>query len=272
MLKKVMVAGSLFLVVLIGCFFIFSHGEKVIHNQSEKLVLNKKLENKVTNPVLDQINTRNSQIVNISCSLKTIAQMPGKRPAKLNGSLDYEKQKKFRLSLDSFIGPELDIGSDGNQFWFWAGRMKDPGLYWSTYENFSKTRLKTPFNPLWLSHCLGIDIIDYSDATIDKSGDRWRVLKKTKNAKGEDITAVIYVDPNKVLITGHGMYNKDGVLEASSEIQEFNGVLPAKITFVWHKEDASMIWNLTNVRSNVGISSNRWVMPNIKPKIDMSRE
>jgi hypothetical protein len=237
-----------------------------------RLQIQKVLEKREAVPVLDAINARNAQVKNLSCSLRAIAQMPGKRPAKLNGSLCYEKEKKFRLELDSFLGPELDIGSDGNSFWFWSGRMKNPGLYWSTYDNLHKTRLKTPFNPLWLSHCLSVDAIDYSDAIIDQTSNRWRVMKKTVNAKNEPVTAVIYVDAQRSLITGHGVYDQNGVLEASSEIQEFNGVFPAKISFIWHKENASMVWYLDNLAVNTNIDTRKWTMPNITPKIDMSKD
>ena len=271
-LIKMLSAGVVFLIGLTICFFLFSQGEDVKHNQMERLAIQNVMDKKATVPVLDAINTRNSQIKNISCRVRAIAQMPGKRPAKLNGSLCYEKDRKFRMSLDSFMGPELDIGSDGSQFWFWSGRMKNPGLYWSTYENFQKTRLKTPFNPTWLSHCLSIDQINYSDAVIDQTSDRWRIMRKTTNAKGEQVTVATYVDAQRGLITGHGMYNKDGELEASSEVQQFNGTLPSKISFIWHKENASMVWYLENMKSNTPIDAQMWVMPNITPKIDMSRD
>ena len=272
-MKKTIVTILTFLFGVVVCYFLFSQGENVIHLQRLNLTLQEKINKKSAVPVLDAVNERNSQINNISCNLHAIAQAPGKRPAKLNGVLFYEKQRKFKMELDSFLGPELNIGSDGEKFWFWSRRMKNPGLYWSSYENLYKTKLKTPFNPLWLSHCLGIDPINYEDATIDKDdGNRWRVIKKTINAKREPITAIIYVDPKRNLITGHGIYDQDGVLCASSEIEEFNGTFPAKITFIWHKEDASMIWHLDSVRFNATINTNEWVMPNITPKIDMSHD
>ncbi len=176
------------------------------------------------------------------------------------------------MQLDSFLGPELDIGSDGTRFWFWSARMKKPALYWATYDNLTKTGLKTPFNPLWLSSCLGIDKIDYANATVDQSSNRWRIIRNTTNAKGEPVIAVTYVDPNKMLITGNGIYTSGGLLEASSEIQEFNGILPSKITFVWHTEGASMVWYLNDVKANSPIDPRMWLMPNLTPKIDMSRE
>jgi hypothetical protein len=240
-LLRTLLISLVFIVSLVSCFLLFSQGESVNHNQSERLQIHNNMSVNSATPTIDAVNKRNLQIKNFSCDLKATVQMPGKRPAKLNGFLVYEKERKFRLGLDSFLGPELDIGSDGNQFWFWLARMKNPGLYWSTYDNLYRSKLKTPFNPLWLSHCLSIDQIDYNDVSTDKTENKLRIIKNTVNAKKEPITVVTYVDLNSYLITGHGMY-ENKTLVASSEINEFNNNLPAKISFIWHKENASMIW------------------------------
>lgn len=272
-MKKMVIALFGFFVVVVVLLWL-STGEDVKHNQPVKLGVEKKIEKSQAVPVLDEINARNENIRNFDCdNLRVIAQMPGKRPARIHGYLSYEKERKFRLELSSLLGSELDIGSDGNVFWFWSRRIKEPGLYWAYHKDFNKTRLKTPFNPFWLSHCLGIDKIDYKDAVIDSTGSKWRVIKNTINAKNEPVTAVIYIDPKRKLITGHGMYERDGTLAASSEIEAFekNG-MPSKMTFMWYKEDASMVWTLNNTRLNVGINPSRWEMPNRTPKIDMSRE
>lgn len=269
---KTLLVAFFFSIGLAIFFIFFSKGEEIEHHQSPILRIHGILDKRTVMPVLDAINTRNSQIKNISCILKATAQMTDKRAVKLSGLLNYEKPRKFRLSLNSFLGPELDIGSDNKKFWFWAGRMHEPSLYWSTYENFYKTRLKTPFNPIWLSGCLGVDKIDYTNAQVDQVGNRWRVIKKGVNASKEPITTVTYIDPARGLITGHGIYNSHGILEASSEIQHFSGVLPVKISFIWHKEDASTVWELTNTKVNTEINLNRWQLPNIDPKIDMSSD
>jgi hypothetical protein len=271
-MRKFILGFVAFLASLAFCYYIVSTNEDINHPQKAILQIDQPVEPTRAIPVLDAVNTRNNQIRSVICNLHVIAQMPGRRPVKLNGTMCYEKEKKFRIELDSLIGTELDIGADGKIFWFWSKRMQEPGLYWAQYKDFSKTKLKTPFNPFWLSHCLGVDKIDYSGAIIDQTGERWRIMKKTINGKGEPVTAVIYVDPQKRMITGHGMYDSSNRLVASCEIESFENGMPAKMTFMWHQENASMIWNLNNIVVNVQINPAQWIIPNYSPKIDMSRE
>jgi hypothetical protein len=262
-----------FCAITIGIYWFSSTYEEIKHDQSQNLIVQEKLEKSKAFPILEEVNTRNEKIKDFACdNLHVVAQMPNKRPVKLNGNVYYEKEKKFRLQLDSILGSELDVGSDGNSFWFWSRRLKEPGLYWAYHKDFNKTKLKTPFNPFWLSNCLGIDKIDYKNAIIDSGGSRWRVINNTVNAHNEPVTVVIYVNPQTKLITGHGMYDTSNKLVASTEIQSFDNGLPSKMTFMWHKENASMIWTLKGVGINVGIDSSKWSMPNKTPKFDMSRE
>lgn len=272
-MKKTIFCAISFCLVFAACFFLLNTRIDVKHDQKAHLKIENPVEKRQAVPVLDAINERNGAIRSLVCEdLRVVAQMPGKRPARLNGSIAYEKERKFRLELSSLLGSELDIGSNGDLFWFWSRRMKEPGLYWAHYSNFNKTKLKTPFNPFWLSHCMGIDKINYKDADIDSTGSKWRIIKKTVNAHNQTVTAVIYVDPQKKLVVGHGMYDDKGALVASTEVESFENGLPSKMTFIWHKEDASMIWQLDKVKSNIGINPSRWTMPNKTPKIDMSRE
>lgn len=272
-IKTVLIYVSLsFFAILL--FLLFSSGENVNHNQSKILIAGTKINKQEISYTINKINNRNEKIRTISCFLRTTSQMSYKRPVKLNGSINYEKEKKFRLILNSFIGKELDIGSNNNVFWFWSNRMQKPGLYWSTYENFTKTRLKTPFNPLWLSHCLGINTITYTNnTTIDLLKDKLRVINAIKNGNNEDVVTITYIDYKKSIITGHGIYDSKGILEASSEIQKFNDEgLPEVISFMWYKEQASMIWHLSEIKTNVSINDKTWNLPRIMPMIDMSRE
>lgn len=271
-MKKMLFGAFGFLVVTLFFLYLFLQGEEVEHNQSISLNVDKKIDTKVNIPIIDSINVVNTGVTNISSNLKVITQIADKLPMRLFGSLKYEKERNFKLELSSFLASELKIGSNKDNFWFWVGRMDKPGLYWSSYDNFTKTRLKNPFNPIWLSRCLGLNKIDYHNAVVDQSGERWRVVEKAVNAHGQSITIVTYIDPKRSLITGHGIYDINNVLEASSEIKEFDNNLPSMITFIWHKENASMVWRFNHTLINTNMSSESWSMPSLKPKIDMSRE
>lgn len=255
-----------FTILTLLTYFFLSSGERFSHNQKPVLASGKPVEN----ADLKEINDRNLFISSFLCDdLRVIAQSPEQRAVRVGGSIAYQKERKFRLELGTILGSELDVGSDGEVFWFWSKRAKQQGLFWASFKDVNKTRLKTPFNPLWLSGCLGFEVVK---GRVDSSGDRWVVINETTNAKGEPVKTAVYIDPQKKLITGHGVYNSSGRLVASSEIQSFKDGLPSKITFIWHEEEASMVWYLNSSKKNVPINPNRFVMPAKTPKIDMAND
>lgn len=266
-------------VVMIASYLYFFGSADVVqvkHDQQMNLKIDRPLELKQANPLIDSINQFNRGIASFYCdSLYVQGQVEGRsRAVKLDGMLAYQKPRHFRLQLDSVVGNELDIGSDGNVFWFWSKRMKEPGLYWARYEDLGKTRLKTPFNPYWLSGCLGHEEIDYKDAQIDQNNGKLRVIKTNMSVQNQPVKVVTIIDQNRRRVVGHGLYDANNTLVASSEIQEFyEGNVPKKVTFVWYKENAQVIWNFSRPKVNVGIGNQNWVMPNNRrPIIDLTRD
>src|ERR1017187_4932054 len=61
---------------------------------------------------------------------------------RLSGMIYYENSKLFHLELSSFFGPELDIGSNNEYFWYWSRRDSEPGLHFAKHEDFYKSRMK----------------------------------------------------------------------------------------------------------------------------------
>lgn len=258
-----------FFTIIAVCFVVFSQNEPVIHDQSLSFTLQGPVEKQKAIPVLDIINSRNMQIKNFVTDLKVILQSPNGRSFRLSGFFYYEKERKFHLRLNSILGAEVDIGANGSQFWIWTGRST-PGLYWANFDDLNKSRLITPLNPDWIPMCFGLDTLNYNEYTVDQNDNvKWRVIKPSFSGMKDPVKLVTYVDPNKCLITGHGIYSQLGILDVSSEIQEFHNGLPSKITFISHADKTSLVWYLNNTKINVGIDPIRWQMPNINPKINL---
>lgn len=258
-----------FFTITAVCYVIFNQNETVIHDQKSNFSLQGPVDKQKAIPVLDVVNARNEQIKSFVSDLRVTLQTANGRSFKLNGFFYYEKERKFHLRLNSILGAEIDIGANGNLFWMWTGRST-PGLYWASFEDLNRSKLLTPLNPDWIPMCFGLDVLKYSESTVDQNDDvRWRVIKPSLSGRKDPITLVTYVDPKKCLVTGHGIYTQKGVLDISSEIQEFHDGLPSKITFIAHLDNISLVWNLSNTKINVAIDPTRWQMPNINPKISL---
>tara|TARA_Y100000034_G_scaffold120366_1_gene163199 strand:+ start:640 stop:1626 length:987 start_codon:yes stop_codon:yes gene_type:complete len=221
--------------------------------------------------LIQQINENNAKIGNISCDIEVKIWQNGMR-FKVSGDLHYEKHKRFRMKLSSVFGEEIDLGSNDDVFWYWSRRDKDPGLHWANYEDFGKTRLKTPFNPMFMKKSLSLDVIKTDDARIVETERDFIVVYAAKNGSDKPILVSVFVNKEMQRIDGMIVTNMDAKPVASAEIQEYQSGIPAKILYIWHEEGRALLLELKNPKINVSIPSDKWQMPEHKPKLNMAED
>lgn len=220
--------------------------------------------------LIERINSKNSQIHNISYDLDIESQQNGRLVIHLKGFLAYEKSRCFRQKTSSIFGEESDIGSNDQLFWFWSKRNKPPALHYAVHEDLYKTRLKTPFNPAWMMECLGINEINLQGGLM-RTETHWVVVEKSISPSCQIVTKMTAIDPATERITGHYLFDPMGQIEASTEILEFENDIPKKILIIWHKENIKMLWTVKNVKVNTQLNPDLWEMPNMSYKIDMGK-
>jgi hypothetical protein len=86
-----------------------------------------------------------------------LAHVQGRRMPELNGGIMVcEKPRSFRLTGDAVGMQYLDIGSNGEQFWFWVKDGESP-LYYCSYNDYEKgVKMPLPFQPEWVVQALGM--------------------------------------------------------------------------------------------------------------------
>ena len=229
-------------------------------------------ENKVESVILN-INERSNLIRNFGCDIE-IQIDDGKRIVRLRADLDYEKPIRFRMKTRSVLGSESDLGSNDNIFWFWSKRMNPPALHWALHTDLHKTRLKTPFNPMWIMESLSLGKVN-EKADLRKTDKYWALTERRVNTMGQLVNKMTLIDPQKERIMGHYLFER-GQMVASTEIKEWTTVggvsVPQKLVIIWHDEDVKLQWNLVNIRINTPIDSRRWQMPDRSYKIDMGND
>jgi len=194
--------------------------------------------------------------------------------AKLKGKIYYEKQKNFRMTYKSIFGLESDIGSNDSHFWFWSKRMKPRSVYYAVHEDLHRTRLKTPFNPLWIMESLSLGAIDTKNIrTAEDKNNNLIVLQDRISITGEKVTKSTLIDQKNKRVIGHYVMRLDGTLIASTEIIEFKEIdgisVPTKILIIWHDENVTMEWELSKSKVNQYISDEKWEMPSYDEKVNM---
>jgi hypothetical protein len=228
---------------------------------------------KVVPELIQEVNQRNAAITSVACDRLLARTWERGLPFKLRGSLYYEKHLNFRMRFVSAFGEELDIGSNNDIFWYWSRRDKHPGLYYAAYEDYQRTRLKTPFNPVFLRRILGLENINVEDARLGENEEHMVVMHKEVNSMGKNINFSIFINKADKRIGGALITDMAGTPLASAEIQECTSDgLPTKIVIVWFEEDHTLVLELTNPRANVSVSDTNWSPPNRSPRINMAEE
>lgn len=222
-------------------------------------------------PVFLDYNRLNETIQTFAAENITVKVWENGSRFKLSGSIHYEKPKRFRLKLRSLVGEELDLGSNDTVFWYWSRRDPRPGVYYAAHEDFYKTRLKTPFNPLFLRESLGLDTLDLTNAKVVEKGNEVMVVSLRKSATGRQVMYSMFLNKATNRMDGVIVSDTNGKPLASCQIA-YNGNLPEKIIYEWHEEQRMLALEFKKPQVNVLISPKMWQLPDHKPHINMGEE
>jgi hypothetical protein len=222
--------------------------------------------------IVHAVNSANSRIKSFYCEKTNIQAWYKGMRTKSQGELYYEPTKRFRFFARSIMGLELDMGSNDSVFWFWSKRTKEPGLYYARYEDFSKTRLKTPLNPLWIKGSLGLDVIDTKKAKFSEQEKDLLVIQEATNSIGSKVLVYTFIEKSTSRIRGFSLTDTKGRTLASAEITYNTSNIPAKIFYSWKEEERDMLIEFVNPTINTyRLDKKLWEIPSYTPRIDMGK-
>lgn len=262
-------------VTSIMCCTIYVRESKINRPEIKLNTISRNLETPkkaVSNPVVNNVNQKNNLIKNYYCDDLEVRIWENGHRFRLSGKLAYEKPNNFRLEISSIFGTELDLGSNEKQFWYWSRRDRNPALYWAVYEDFNKTRLKTPFNPMFMRSTLGLESLSLTDAKITENEKNLMVTYPRLDSMGVRILYSVFINKERKQIEGFLITSLDGRNLVECEIQEWFVDKPSKINYVWHEENRTMSIYLNNPKTNFLISKENFLFPNYSPKINMADE
>ncbi|MEX0819798.1 MAG: hypothetical protein WD070_09385 [Pirellulaceae bacterium] len=153
----------------------------------------------VTAPTLDDIiyavnaNTNRVQQLHTDSAKLSVAGVP----TSLRTSVSLEREQRFRLKAKLF-GPELDIGSNDHEFWFWAKHAPEPVVFYASHREFaaSPTRNMFPVDPHWLIDAIGLVRLEPGgshEGPIPRGDGNIEVRTRLMRPAG-DITRVLVID------------------------------------------------------------------------------
>jgi len=90
---------------------------------------------------------------------------PGTPRLRASMALERPRQLRLRAGVFDFSGPELDLGSNDELFWFWIKQHPQPAVYYARHDEFddSQARQMMPIDFRWFSDALGLVELDPDD-------------------------------------------------------------------------------------------------------------
>jgi hypothetical protein len=269
MFKKFLLIFNVVFLFLILLFFNFKKEFTDLNLEKLKNQLEKHPNYKILkHSCIDHINNFNSKITTFSSGDCFVDFFQNK--LKFKCCIDYKKNLNFHMKIYSFLGKELDLGSNEEIFWYWSKRDSPPIVYWSSHRDFIKTRLKDPFNPIFIKSTLCLDEIDTTGATIFEDQNNLMISKKQLNSLNQYVNFSILIDKNKKQISGFVLSDVGGDILVECQIVSRIDNVPQEIIYYWKKENKKMRLFIEKYQINQN-TKNVFEMPDGK-RINMAED
>jgi hypothetical protein len=187
------------------------------------------------NPTLDQViaavNQNAAKVQNYQTNNATIS-VPGNAmvPA-LRGNIAAELPNKLRLQASTALsGPEVDLGSNAELFWFWVKRNEPPALYFSRHDQFtgSAAQQVIPIEPSWLLDALGFMQFaptDFHEGPISHGNGTLEIRSVVQSRLGP-LTRNTVIDARRAWVLQQHIYDGQGTRLATA-VARSNQYYPA---------------------------------------------
>jgi hypothetical protein len=227
----------------------------------------------------------NQNVAQIDSFSTTHAAISGPGVPTLRASLAFQRPRRFRLRADTAVtGPELDLGSNDELFWFWCRRNQPPAVYYCHHDQFATSRVRQmiPIDPNWLVEALGIGGFDPGlphQGPFVLPGDRLEVRTIRDTPEGPTTTSTV-IDAAQGWVLEQHVYDAQGRLVASSVLSGhhrdplLSAVMPTVVKINYPAAGLSLRLDLGHVEVNrlPGNQVELWTMPRYpgSPPLDLS--
>lgn len=139
----------------------------------------------------------------------------------LRGNIAAQRPGRLRLQASTALtGPEVDMGSNDELFWYWVKRNEPPALYFSRHDQFvgSAAQQFMPIDPKWLLDALGMwqfSPNDHHEGPIPHGNGTLEIRSNIHTTSGT-MTKSTVVDARRAWVLEQHIYDSAGALLASA--------------------------------------------------------
>lgn len=223
--------------------------------------------------LIREINQNNDRIHSLSYSKVKIYLKKGFW-IKTKAKLYFKQEKNIRIIIENFFGKQIDIGSNEELFWFWSSYMTPPTYYFSRHQDLNKTNLKTPLNPNWIIESMGFKSIEVKNIVFIKTEQYQGIKQIRSSSSGENISIITLIDPLKRIVVKKFLCDSDNQVIATVEYKNYISIddikIPDHIIINWYSENIFMEWKITEIKLNIPIKEDIWIMPKSNNSVSLS--
>lgn len=190
----------------------------------------------------------------------------------LRANLEFEKPRRFRMRAQ-LLGPELDLGSNDELFWFWMKHSPQPLVYFARHEQFARSPAKQmlPIDPLWLTEAMGVvelNPMGKFEGPFPAGQNRVMIRYRLPTPEGEQLRTYTVHDQYGWILEQH-VYDPRGVVIASargSRHRHYPGVnvsLPSQVDIQIPAAQLSITVSVSGYQFNnlYGDPAQLWSLP-----------
>lgn len=215
--------------------------------------------------IIDVVNDNSNRVQSLYCTHGSVS-VPGFPALRL--SLAYDRPRNIRLRAETAItGPEVDLGSNADQFWFWIRRAQPPVVYYCRHDRYatSAARQVVPVEPDWITAALGIVTFDPAwqhSGPFPVGGGRIEIRSvQPANLSPEPVTRITVIDESRGVVLEQHMYNASGQRLATAVMSKHqrdlaaNVTLPRKVEILWPSTQFELTMEMTDLQVNRLVSN-----------------
>lgn len=191
----------------------------------------------------------------------------GRQNFRCYGELACRDGEFFRLRVRHRVtGEEMDVGSNDKIFWFWSKRMDPPVIFFCDRSNFTKSNLKTPLHPGWMTRSLSLGPLDMAKADSSTQDDQFYYLYEAGiDGSGNPITFVYTISKAEPKVMEIRLKDEGWQTVATTT---YDG---PRIVMDWLPEDMAMEWDLSGSVRNPVFKKDYWTLPTYEKQVEIGQ-
>jgi hypothetical protein len=220
--------------------------------------------------IAERFNQNSRGIKSIKCDYVTVDGKVtdpngGSTPYTLDAMLAFEKPGNFRMK-GSFAGrPEVDLGANSNEIWFWVKRMEAGKVFYLRRNEIDRAQINMPFQPDWIAEVLGANEIDPREYEMENvTGDGYVIRTAAMTPYGRVVKRLMFDRRMKDRLRFIRVESMTGSPIAQAEIieywddQESGLYCPRKVQMHWPEAGTKMTVSLRRHAIQFNAIESQW--------------